>query len=262
MWSIPIDLSHRYEVDRDGKLMCKYGGEQGPEDDCLVMVVYYNSDMAVKKHHNKHRFKKYIMFSILALSFVGISSVATLAVVSLTTREEKIKDDSRSTNGPTEIKLELTNEQCEKLRQDNLRVAEEKAEELHKFEDEVIKLQNDYRSLHGLPPLVKNERLMKSANAKAKDMVKNNYWSHNDADGNTPWFWFNQVQYTYDRAGENLAHGQKSAGEVVGGWINSPGHEKNLVGEYTETGVSVILADAYQGSVNEYVIVSHYGRPR
>lgn len=38
-------------------------------------------------------------------------------------------------------------------------------------------------------------------------------------------------------AAENLAYGELSAEAVVKGWINSPGHKKNIEGNYTLTGI-------------------------
>ena len=38
---------------------------------------------------------------------------------------------------------------------------------------------------------------------------------------------------------ENVAYGQLSAREVVKGWLNSPGHKKNIEGNYTFTGIGV-----------------------
>ncbi|BFG69894.1 hypothetical protein KACHI17_07750 [Sediminibacterium sp. KACHI17] len=40
-------------------------------------------------------------------------------------------------------------------------------------------------------------------------------------------------------AAENVAYGKLSAEEVVKGWINSPGHRKNIEGNYTQTGIGV-----------------------
>lgn len=38
---------------------------------------------------------------------------------------------------------------------------------------------------------------------------------------------------------ENVAYGRLSAKEVVKGWLNSPGHKKNIEGNYTLTGIGV-----------------------
>ena len=38
---------------------------------------------------------------------------------------------------------------------------------------------------------------------------------------------------------ENVAYGQLSAAEVVKGWLNSPGHKKNIEGNYALTGIGI-----------------------
>jgi uncharacterized protein YkwD len=38
-------------------------------------------------------------------------------------------------------------------------------------------------------------------------------------------------------AGENVAYGHMTAKEVVDGWLNSPGHRKNIEGDFVLTGI-------------------------
>jgi len=40
-------------------------------------------------------------------------------------------------------------------------------------------------------------------------------------------------------AAENVAYGKLTAKEVVNGWLHSPGHKKNIEGNYTLTGIGV-----------------------
>lgn len=40
-------------------------------------------------------------------------------------------------------------------------------------------------------------------------------------------------------AAENVAYGELTAKEVVNGWLHSPGHKKNIEGNYTLTGIGV-----------------------
>ena len=40
-------------------------------------------------------------------------------------------------------------------------------------------------------------------------------------------------------AAENVAYGQLSAEEVVDGWLHSPGHKRNIEGDYNLTGIGV-----------------------
>jgi uncharacterized protein YkwD len=39
--------------------------------------------------------------------------------------------------------------------------------------------------------------------------------------------------------GENVASGQMSAQEVVEGWLRSPGHRRNIEGDFTLTGIGI-----------------------
>ncbi|MGN6616114.1 MAG: CAP domain-containing protein [Ilyomonas sp.] len=40
-------------------------------------------------------------------------------------------------------------------------------------------------------------------------------------------------------AAENVAYGELTAQQVVDGWLHSPGHKKNIEGDYTLTGIGV-----------------------
>jgi len=47
----------------------------------------------------------------------------------------------------------------------------------------------------------------------------------------------------YAAAAENVAYGKLSAKQVVEGWLNSPGHKKNIEGNYTFTGIGIAKDD-------------------
>jgi uncharacterized protein YkwD len=47
-----------------------------------------------------------------------------------------------------------------------------------------------------------------------------------------------QVGYISE-TGENVAFGQMDAREVVDGWLKSPGHRKNIEGDFTLTGIGI-----------------------
>lgn len=123
----------------------------------------------------------------------------------------------------------------------------------------ILNFTNKYRTEKGLDPLTMDESLVKSACMKAEDMVAKNYWSHDAPDGTKPWYFFREVGYNYQRAGENLAYGQKHSMSVVDGWIKSPEHEKNLVGDYTEMGVCTVYASSFHyRAVATNITVAHY----
>lgn len=135
-----------------------------------------------------------------------------------------------------------------------------KPKEIPKVAD-IIKATNDYRATKGLAPLTESPLLDKSACLKADDMVAKNYWAHVSPDGTQPWYWIQQVNYAYKKAGENLAYGFRTGYEVIAAWKNSPTHEVNLSGSYMESGACVVSSKSYQGGENT-VIVAHYATPQ
>lgn len=117
---------------------------------------------------------------------------------------------------------------------------------------------NAFRAQNGLAPLALNGQLNTSAQNKAQHMVNNNYWAHNAPDGTTPWYFFDQAGYSYSKAGENLAYGFNTSQDAVNGWIGSPGHRANMLGEYYDVGFGFVDGPNYQGGPNT-VVVAHYG---
>jgi hypothetical protein len=119
---------------------------------------------------------------------------------------------------------------------------------------------NISRGDNGLGPLNLNSKLNNSAQAKAQHMADNNYWAHVAPDGTQPWYFFEAAGYDYLAAGENLAYGFDSSFAVNQGWMNSPGHRANIVGDYSDVGFGFVDAPNFQGG--EYtIVVAHYGKP-
>jgi len=70
-------------------------------------------------------------------------------------------------------------------------------------------------------------------------MITNNYWVHYAPDGTTPWLFIVSSGYQYKTAGENLAKGFDTSSGVVAGWMESPTHKANVLGDYTDVGFAV-----------------------
>lgn len=105
---------------------------------------------------------------------------------------------------------------------------------------EVVNLVNKARQSAGIPILAENSLLEQAAQAKALDMLKNDYFAHTSPQGATPWSWLEKSGYTYKYAGENLAMNYKTAESQQKAWMNSATHKKNILNSlYTETGVAV-----------------------
>lgn len=119
---------------------------------------------------------------------------------------------------------------------------------------------NASRAANGLGAFSLNSQLNNSAQAKAQNMADNNYWAHVAPDGTQPWYFFEAAGYTYSAAGENLAYGFDSSYSVNQGWMNSPAHRANILGDYVDVGYGFVNAPSFQGG--EYtIVVAHYGKP-
>jgi len=121
---------------------------------------------------------------------------------------------------------------------------------------------NSQRTGHNESALSLNAELDKAAQAKADDMAARNYWSHLTPDGKTPWSFITASGYDYRTAGENLAYGFSTASSVITGWMNSPEHRANLLGNsYHDVGFGIANIPDYQHNGPQTLIVALYASP-
>lgn len=121
---------------------------------------------------------------------------------------------------------------------------------------------NAERKNKGLSTLSFNVTLDSAAQAKAEDMAKRNYWSHNTPDGKEPWVFFESAGYKYYKAAENLAYGFSDSNSTLVGWMNSPSHRANVLDpELSEVGFGIIDVENYQNKGPETIVVALYGKP-
>lgn len=98
---------------------------------------------------------------------------------------------------------------------------------------------NQYRQQHGLGKLTMNNDMVKEARQHSQDMA-----THRMGFGHK---YFNQridrlhKKVKNSGAGaENVAYNYKDAQDVVKNWLRSPGHKRNIDGNYNLTGIGVI----------------------
>jgi hypothetical protein len=121
---------------------------------------------------------------------------------------------------------------------------------------------NNERTKNDEQPLTLDTQLASAAQAKADDMVRNNYWAHNSPDGKTPWTFITASGYQYQRAGENLAYGFANVNDSIAGWMASPEHRDNLLnGAYRNVGFGIATSPDYVGQGPETIIVAEYAQP-
>jgi stress response protein SCP2 len=111
---------------------------------------------------------------------------------------------------------------------------------------EVVNLTNAERASHGLRPLTVDGRLAAAAQAHSADMVRRGFFAHESPDGRQVWDRAVAAGYAYRKVAENIAAGQRTADEVVRGWMGSPGHRANILdGDLIQIGVGRAEGGSY-----------------
>lgn len=126
----------------------------------------------------------------------------------------------------------------------------------------VIAATNLERREAGIGALTKNALLSTSAEEKARDMLRGQYFSHTSPSGVTMKNVIEDKGYHYLVIGENIALGNfLSADAIITAWMKSPGHKANMLNsEYTDIGVGVIEGEFDRKMV--WIAVQHFGKPR
>jgi uncharacterized protein YkwD len=126
----------------------------------------------------------------------------------------------------------------------------------------VIAQMNVYRAGKGLPPLVEESRLTRSAQDRMRDMEELGYWAHVAPDGRSPFTWLRANGYEHAYAAENLASGFETVQILLEGWMESPGHRDNIISPiFNECGVAIIEGGTTGRSDGKSVVVL-FGRQR
>ena len=103
---------------------------------------------------------------------------------------------------------------------------------------DILRYVNEHRRAMGLPALEGNSYISSVALQHSRDMLS----------GKTPFghdgFHDRVLQIrghlgTLHVAAENVASGPMSAREVVDGWLHSPGHRRNIEGDFRLTGIGL-----------------------
>ena len=112
----------------------------------------------------------------------------------------------------------------------------------------------------GFIPLTENELLNAVATERMNDMIQKQYFAHISPTGESAADAAQKVGYRYDRIGENIAEGLfVSDDKLVQGWMQSPGHRKNILSDqFAEIGVAVAKGRV-QGE-EAWVAVQIFGR--
>lgn len=106
------------------------------------------------------------------------------------------------------------------------------------LERDVLDLVNEHRKSRRLPPLINNPHMEYQARRHSMDMATLRVpFGHQGMSFRMKYI-TEKVPGTTD-VGENVAYGNLTAKAVVTGWLKSPGHRKNIEGNYKYTGIGV-----------------------
>jgi uncharacterized protein YkwD len=105
--------------------------------------------------------------------------------------------------------------------------------------DEILVLVNRERQKNGFPPVAGDPVLSAIAQNHAEDMGRRGYFNHTSPEGKDLFERLAGAQVCYRRAAENIAWGYSSPTSLVRGWMNSSGHRKNILGDFTKAGVGL-----------------------
>ena len=123
------------------------------------------------------------------------------------------------------------------------------------FINRVLELTNEHRANNGLNPLTLNQELNASAYGHSKDMAQQDFFSHTGSNGSNFSQRNQEVGYDSNVGAENIAGGDTTPESVVKGWIDSPGHNANMLNpDMTELGVGYFHLENDTGveTVNHY----------
>lgn len=115
------------------------------------------------------------------------------------------------------------------------------------FEYQLFDLTNATRVNHHLSVLKWDEQVRGTARKHSADMAKQNYFSHTNLRGQSPFDRMKADHVFFTTAGENLAYGQFSSIFAHEGLMNSLGHRENILRpEYRFLGVGVAFNEEDQ----------------
>ncbi|MGV1047635.1 MAG: CAP domain-containing protein [Solirubrobacterales bacterium] len=130
-------------------------------------------------------------------------------------------------------------------------------------EQAMLCLTNFARSQFGEGQLEETSELQQSADEKAQDILRCDSFSHS-ACGREFSYWIRASGYMSAqcwRVGENLAWGTGGYGTVSSifrAWLRSPEHRANLLGNYSQVGISLDTGDL-DGHAGTHVWTQHFG---
>ncbi|MFT4415681.1 CAP domain-containing protein [Fredinandcohnia humi] len=155
----------------------------------------------------------------------------------------------------TVTSIQIISEALENNRQDFYTESSEQL--IEGFEYQLFDLTNATRVNHGLNILSWDDHVKETAREHSLDMAQNNYFSHTNQHGQSPFDRMLEDEIVFTVAGENLAYGQFSSIFAHEGLMNSMGHRENILKEeFRYLGVGV----AFNSESHPYYTENFYSK--
>ena len=114
------------------------------------------------------------------------------------------------------------------------------------MEEDILHYVNLHRDEIGRPPLKLSDVITKECVSHSKNMAAHKVaFGHDGFEERVATI--KSKMKPYHAVGENVAYGQLTAEKVVKLWLKSPGHRKNIEGDYNLTGIGI--AQAKDGTI-------------
>ncbi|MDD2706979.1 MAG: CAP domain-containing protein [Verrucomicrobiae bacterium] len=117
-------------------------------------------------------------------------------------------------------------------------VAAEESSGFTSMEKAVFEVINKARTQHGKAPLIWNEKIQLACRQHSRQTAQGKRpLGHDDFDER-----LKNLAISFQSAGENVASNRghdDPVAHAVKGWLKSPGHRANLLGDFTLTGVGI-----------------------
>lgn len=111
--------------------------------------------------------------------------------------------------------------------------------------DTIYSLVNQARAAQGLRGLIRNPAIDGVAVNWANQMGASGSMTHNPS-------YSSQIPGGWTGAGENVAMGYPSAEAMFNGWMNSPGHRANILGDFTDIGIAFVTVNGSTWGVQDF----------
>jgi len=102
-------------------------------------------------------------------------------------------------------------------------------ENVNEMATEIAAGLNQSRRANGEAPLRFNRQLGRAAMRHACDMLANDFFDHRGSDGSNSQARVTTVGYNACIVAENIAWGYPRPEQIITGWMNSPGHRRNML---------------------------------